>query len=530
MLRRSLKSFPAAPPPPPATFLETAVSLALGAGASFIFEKLKPIGFVDAFVLSTALGVVFSSAFAHSRLAGGPGLFLRGLPRERLKEAAFLLVVGAGALFSNFAHSHLIGVSRLLGWGAMLLGLATIKAVWCRGTRWFDGPRPLRLIALSAPASSQLLIELFWRDAIQGSGAFLALLSSVIFWTALFAWKSQGPEEESPVLALPAPVILPFETRDAVPQTLEASPAGAGTEVLVESGAFRVDAAKAVEKLSRFQLLDAAAFAVPWLRAAVASGARTVKARRDGGLLELRFDGTPLPAMVLREPYAGLLGSEEAPAARQLAVGLLALMRLAPAEVEIVSGHGEERRRLRAPVGGSAGDPEPGTETILRVRWAGVSPGRFPVAALEHLRAAYGMTETRLLIDGVQVPDPSRGVKPLAEWRDGTAHGAAQALRMFSGSFLRFYKLGALVEETAVDLGMPVLCFAADDDFGLSLSQDQVVDSPARKAALKQTLGMKKSVSILWVGGTGKVRVPITAAGLLWVGWVAAAVIAFMRL
>jgi hypothetical protein len=109
----------------------------------------------------------------------------------------------------------------------------------------------------------------------------------------------------------------------------------------VESGTFRVDRARALEKLSRYQLPDPRHFVRPWLRAAVLQGASRIAVSGEEGRAVLSFDGKPLEARLLEDPFSHLLEESEASAheaGRMLAVGLLACLRLSPAEVELRSG------------------------------------------------------------------------------------------------------------------------------------------------------------------------------------------------
>lgn len=226
-----------------------------------------------------------------------------------------------------------------------------------------------------------------------------------------------------------------------------------GSAELVERGTIRVDPGAAAEKLRDYQLPDALDFLVPWLRAAVASGASRVEAGVVDGALTFSFDGTPPDPAVREDLTAGLLQEDHGPAARHLAFGALALMRLAPAKVETAV----ERDR-----------------TSLRVRWP--EGGGPAAAALKRLRAGYGMTKTRLVVDGEAVPDPGRSAAPIKRW-EGRARDAViieDVLTPGKGR-LRLYKLGGLVENVPFDLAGHYAAYVSDDRFTLALSQAAVV-------------------------------------------------------
>lgn len=132
---------------------------------------------------------------------------------------------------------------------------------------------------------------------------------------------------------------------------------------LVERGGFRVDRARALEKLSRFQLGDPSFGPFFWVRCAVASGA--ARFELDPGLASftLRFDGRPFEREDFRDPYGALFEEGPAPRARHLAYGLLWAYRLSPSAVSLVSGPAGGRFEFNA-VG-------PASETLKDVAGGG---------------------------------------------------------------------------------------------------------------------------------------------------------------
>lgn len=221
---------------------------------------------------------------------------------------------------------------------------------------------------------------------------------------------------------------------------------------LVERGAFRLDPAAAAEKLAEFQLPDAELFLVPWLRAAVASGARRVSAGVEDGALTFQFDGESPDPSVLGNLTSAFLAGDGGPVASNLAYGALALQRLAPDS-------------LHAGV-------EDGL-TVLRARWAKGGPAR---DALKKLRAAYGMTPAVLTVDGEPVPDPARAAPALKEFGLASARGVIVKSRgVFGGGRLHLYHLGAWVESRPFDHTGEYEAYVTNDRFALALSQNAVV-------------------------------------------------------
>lgn len=220
---------------------------------------------------------------------------------------------------------------------------------------------------------------------------------------------------------------------------------------LVERGTFSVDMAVAAEKLAEYQLPDAKDFLIPWLRAAVASGARRVSAGEVDGALTFQFDGAAPDPAVLGDLTAGLLVGAGDAASRHLAYGALALQRLEPASV-----HASREDGL----------------TVLRVRWSRSSPA---AAALRRLRAAYGMTGVILTVNGETVPDPALAKAPVKAWRGRRTRVIITEDAAAGDGRVRLYVLGALVETVPMNLSGSFTAFTANDRFTLSLSQSGVV-------------------------------------------------------
>lgn len=153
-----------------------------------------------------------------------------------------------------------------------------------------------------------------------------------------------GPDGIAPApaeLARTAAHLLDFGAEEERGAPAEAYPDPGGA--LVESGTFRVDRDKALEKLQRFQLPDPYMYLLPFVRCAAASDARSIRFSRVPGGLEMRFEGSPLEERALEDPYHYLLeGGEDAARYRHLAVGLLAAFRLEPKRITIASGGARE--------------------------------------------------------------------------------------------------------------------------------------------------------------------------------------------
>ncbi len=109
-----------------------------------------------------------------------------------------------------------------------------------------------------------------------------------------------------------------------------------GDGKLVESGAFRVDRSRALDKLMRFQLPEARMYPLPWVQAAVASGATKVVITPQPTGLQFDFDGQPWTKRDLADPYRHLFDEDPDGSKtrhRELAIGVLTALRVPPISI-----------------------------------------------------------------------------------------------------------------------------------------------------------------------------------------------------
>ncbi|TBR18348.1 hypothetical protein EPO15_15295, partial [bacterium] len=108
---------------------------------------------------------------------------------------------------------------------------------------------------------------------------------------------------------------------------------------LVESGSFRVDRARALEKLSAFRRRDVGCVML-FARAAAASGARELSIERASRSIVFRFDGKPFARGELADPFAVLFeegrGGDER--RRWLALAMIHAWRPSLTKLSVASG------------------------------------------------------------------------------------------------------------------------------------------------------------------------------------------------
>ncbi|MBI2361822.1 MAG: hypothetical protein HYV15_00345 [Elusimicrobia bacterium] len=116
----------------------------------------------------------------------------------------------------------------------------------------------------------------------------------------------------------------------------------------VESGSFRVDRAKALEKLVGFRRRDVGCVML-FARCAAAAGAKALEIDEGKDSITLRFDGAPFTRRELIDPYAALFSEEGAaaePRRRWLALAFVHAWRPSLRSVSFASGSGAERVSL----------------------------------------------------------------------------------------------------------------------------------------------------------------------------------------
>ncbi|MBI5595248.1 MAG: hypothetical protein HY928_04075 [Elusimicrobia bacterium] len=256
------------------------------------------------------------------------------------------------------------------------------------------------------------------------------------------------------------------------PEKRAALPAGVDAQ-LVDTGSFRVDAAKMLDKLRSYQLSDPQDFILAWLRCAAASGAEVIELTRSWNAVELRFDGRPFSAAELSQPYQVLVDGEGADArrGRHFAYGLLALYRLAPTRV-CVTSRGPDGVAVMKAGSGAAADPETAPAgTVLRVEWPAWAVLWRPFLVGLRAKTKFGLGPARLAVDGTPVPDMPTG----SSWEAfGTKTWRGAYRTRLAGGRVRLYVLGTLIEEFAPQ-GIRADAWLTHDRLELNISQSAVL-------------------------------------------------------
>lgn len=288
----------------------------------------------------------------------------------------------------------------------------------------------------------------------------------------------------------PEPELGSFRHQVLETPRAEPPPGPPGEPVLVETGSFRVDASLLLEKLRERQLQDPRDFILAWLRCACASGAMNIALDPADDGLSLSFDGRPFSRAALDDPYGALLDdeAEEPLRGRHFAYGLLAAQRLKPDRVEVSSGRDGARAMLvmdGLELAKEDGRPEPGEDTIIRLRWRRGSSGQDIPGLLDKAAAAYGLAQARLTVNGVEVPREPwlAGPKRAGTWRPVSGEGWRGAVRHFvpeprelpSATF-HIYILGTRIQTVVRHQYSALEACLACDDLPLDLSQTRVSD------------------------------------------------------
>lgn len=434
--------------------------------------------------------------------------------------AAFFCLAGPPALLTRFGLAWLKDADALrrcrsAAWTPGLATAIAVLAVIFRVTGYHCGPDWLDFSArLTLGAGLTGVCIAFW-TVVLAYASSLGSLPAALKEVGLMPLRllREGWRRSWVRGALPAAAALPALSHSfgRAGKNEEAGPRGpapeAGTEVLVDAGSFRVDRAKALEKLAGFQLADPEAFLLCWIRCAVASGAGRIRLERRGPGLRMSFDGEGLTGAALEDPYECLLsddGRRSVPG-RHLAMGLLAALSLRPAGIRLTSGKGEARSCLVVgSPGGSSAEPEPGEETVLEVRWEGLLgvPRRERCLALA--RSGFGPCRAGLFIDGAAVEAwPAEGDRA-ERGKDGREGFVASRRAAGLRPGIRLYHLGALVEELPwPGAPLPLEACIEDKAFTLNLSQSGVLRGANFDRAVAAACRMADALGGAAAGGVG---------------------------
>ncbi|MBI4676234.1 MAG: hypothetical protein HY748_01490 [Elusimicrobia bacterium] len=327
------------------------------------------------------------------------------------------------------------------------------------------------------------------------AAGFLLLPLAFYFCARAVAQAELAPPRRQPELTADA-----LTVRGSLPEAPAGpgpSPVPAQGEVLVESGSFRVDLGRTMDKLREFNLFDPDAFLLPWIRCAAASGASEISVTRTKNGLRLYFDGAALPERSLVEPYACLFddATPDRERALYLAHGMLAAMRHRPRLIRVVSGVGSVRRCLRVGrlAGQDQGEPPPDPRTFIEVILDGWWPRWKARRFLKCLKPLLPAKPIKFAVDEKVVPEAAlapwpygtiekkpgfRVMREERDYRDGPA-----AVR---DAPLRLYKHAVLVGEYEVSSADWAQALLNDDGFTLDLSGGDVVRNDAWESAIRR--------------------------------------------
>ena len=383
-----------------------------------------------------------------------PGRGPRMLP-ALLLSAGLLVYSGPTASIAAFA---VVVSAWLLGKPASVLTMESDEKIF-HALLWVLGGAGLLVATLGLPDTVWLGVAVL--------AAHLALVGQRCREVTALRWAELLPGVAPP----PALDLSRYELSVERRGPAERTPLPEGVEAqLVDSGSFRVDAGKMLEKLRQYQLRDPRDFILAWLRCAVASGATRLDltTTRDG--FELRFDGRAFSSAELSQPYQVLVDGEgrDAERGRHFAYGLLGLYRLSPRAVSVTSrGKGGV---AALGIGGAAADPDAAPSgTAVSVRWPPWASWWRPWLVARRAKARWGLCAARFAVNGRPVEEEAERWSEFKKegWR-GRWH------RSLAASHVGVYLLGTLVDELD-DGPAGVTARLTHDDLRLDISQSAVV-------------------------------------------------------
>lgn len=267
--------------------------------------------------------------------------------------------------------------------------------------------------------------------------------------------------------------------------------------VFVGGGGFGVDSRRAVKVLRARQLQHAGRVTpLLWVRLAVLSKATRIVFVWEPGRFEARFDGDPLPPLLMTRPYDAFLGTMAG--TKLMSQFGLALLHIAQPDVavEVVSGPADDRKAIYLE-GPGAAPPSPLEdgldETVVRAFWAPQAkpdeghPDGWDLPSLVDWLAAtpIPVTITSRGKTSVVVPWPRRYGRDA--WF-GNVSGLSAAMRVApeegARTLLSFSVNGVTVEaDDPRGLPLPVEGWVEAPDTPLNASLDRFVKGPERDRA-----------------------------------------------
>lgn len=253
------------------------------------------------------------------------------------------------------------------------------------------------------------------------------------------------------------------------------------------SGRFRIDRAKALEKLSAFSLERGTDFLLPLARCAAAAGARLLTVKGQSAL-KAAFDGVPFTREELADPYGALFAEDADSRNRHFAAFLLGVLRTKPREVVVASGPPDRRFRLRAAdLRAETVEPDDRRDvgTAVHVRWGPLRGFRAAGPAKAAARAAWVLTPRGFTVDGSAASEPASAQHLVNEDDRGGLRLRLRPPEDPAETLITFCSFGVAIETIKTVLpDVQVRAWVNDDAFTLTASQAAVVEDARRQKAL----------------------------------------------
>lgn len=280
---------------------------------------------------------------------------------------------------------------------------------------------------------------------------------------------------------------------------MPASPGGEERGELVESGGFRVDRGRALEKIRSFRNEAVGAVSL-FVRAAVASGARSLAVREEADAVSLAWDGSPLRPSFFGDPYASLFTEDpgDRRAERWMALGLLHAFGPALRRARVESGAGRLEAVELAGESSSQREAAPGTSVRLELSGAAERLWDHPHARLDGEPAGVVWADLALAWPArrrwLVAPEPQPGGEGVLAWKEGTVFGRLEAPeRDHPMGLLKLHVDGVLAGFIELDKdSLRVGGRAEDPTLALDASLTSYVNGPRTEAIRAQASSRAK--------------------------------------
>ena len=270
---------------------------------------------------------------------------------------------------------------------------------------------------------------------------------------------------------------------------------------LVETGTFKIDRKRTLQKLRDYQLPAGPRGFLSWIRCASASQAKAISITIGRSSIRITFDGIPFDERELGDPYHALFSrnGSRGERDRHFALAMLWAWRAGAESILIQSGPKKDRFRLLAhSLVDEVIEPETSTliketgyPTVIELEWPMMRLSGEPVSGLtrQFLAEACALVDAHIDLDGETLAPETDNAWPPYAFRNKKLRGTLSIPEHESKrkGVIALYVLGVYAADISVkNADFPFKGRLNDDEFKLNASLTKVVQNDRLSAGLSE--------------------------------------------